>query len=231
MTLPYPVISADSHVTEPPNAYREHIDPAWRNRAPHLQHIEGAGDVFVIDGMRLPVPMGIVAAAGKPAEQIRLMGTRFEELHRGGWDPVARLGDQRRDGVAAEILYPTVGMAICNHRDPDYKKACFDAYNRWIAAYCATAPARLLGVGQTAMRSPAEGIRDLETIKGFGLRGVMMPGQPVVEDYDFPHSDSTWPWSQAMLAEHTAGLTDAQRRAILCDNVADLYRIDLGALT
>jgi predicted TIM-barrel fold metal-dependent hydrolase len=39
---------------------------------------------------------------------------------------------------------------------------------------------------------------------------------------DFPHSDSTWPWSQAMLAEHTTMLTDAQRRAILCDNVAEL---------
>jgi len=47
---------------------------------------------------------------------------------------------------------------------------------------------------------------------------------------DFPHSDSTWPWSQAMLAEHTTALTDAQRRAILCDNVAELYHIDLAAL-
>ena len=47
---------------------------------------------------------------------------------------------------------------------------------------------------------------------------------------DFPHSDSTWPWSQQMLAEHTGDLTDAQRRAILCDNVAELYRIDLRTL-
>jgi predicted TIM-barrel fold metal-dependent hydrolase len=366
----YPIISADSHITEPPNTYIDNIDPAWRDRAPRLQHIEGAGDVFFIDGMKLPVPMGIVAAAGKPAEEIRLMGTRFEELHRGGWDPTARLVDQDRDGVAAEVIYPTVGMAICNHRNPDYKKACFDAYNRWLAAYCAPAPARLLGVGQTAMRTPAEGISDLEAIKALGLRGVMMPGQPAVEDYDstaydefweaaialelplsfhilttrettpvrgprmnaflsvirscqdimgtlvlggvferhpklrvvcveadagwvphfmyrmdhafkrhrnwlppgqalsklpssyfaegiyttfqddwvafrcadmmnwrrlmwandFPHSDSTWPWSQAMLAEHTTMLTDAQRRAILCDNVAELYHIDLATL-
>jgi predicted TIM-barrel fold metal-dependent hydrolase len=47
---------------------------------------------------------------------------------------------------------------------------------------------------------------------------------------DFPHSDSTWPWSQAMLAEHAASLTPEQRRAILYDNVAQLYRIDLSAL-
>ena len=49
-------------------------------------------------------------------------------------------------------------MVLCNHPDFDYKKACFDAYNRWIAEYCGAHPERLLGCGQTAMRSPEEGI-------------------------------------------------------------------------
>jgi predicted TIM-barrel fold metal-dependent hydrolase len=47
---------------------------------------------------------------------------------------------------------------------------------------------------------------------------------------DFPHSDSTWPWSQEMLAEHTKDLTLEQRRAILSENAAELYGIDLDAL-
>jgi predicted TIM-barrel fold metal-dependent hydrolase len=47
---------------------------------------------------------------------------------------------------------------------------------------------------------------------------------------DFPHSDSTWPWSQEMLAEHTKQLSAEQRHAILCGNVADLYGIDLSKL-
>jgi predicted TIM-barrel fold metal-dependent hydrolase len=47
---------------------------------------------------------------------------------------------------------------------------------------------------------------------------------------DFPHSDSTWPWSQEMLAEHTASLSDTQKHAILSDNVSQLYRIDTAAL-
>lgn len=47
---------------------------------------------------------------------------------------------------------------------------------------------------------------------------------------DFPHSDSTWPWSQGMLAEQTAQLTAEQARAILSGNVADLYGIDVTAL-
>ncbi len=39
---------------------------------------------------------------------------------------------------------------------------------------------------------------------------------------DFPHSDSTWPWSQ--------DLSEAQKERILCKNVAELYRIDLEPL-
>jgi len=177
------VISADSHITEPPDTYVDRIDPKWRDQAPHLEFMgDDVGDLFVIPGMKTPVPMGLVAAAGKPAEEIRITGVRFESLHRGGWDPEARLADQQRDGVAAEVLYPTVGMQICNHKDFDYKRACFEAYNRWIAEYSSHHPDRLLGCGQTAMRSPEEGIEDLQSIAALGLRGVMMPGNPAVED-------------------------------------------------
>ena len=154
-----PIISADSHITEPPDTYVDHIDRRFRDRAPHVVHDAKRGDVFVIDGMDKPIPMGLVAAAGKPAEELRMSGARFEDMHRGGWDPEARLGEQDARRRRAEVIYPTVGMMLCNHPDFDYKNACFDAYNRWIAEYCAAHPDRLLGFGQTAMRSLGGGHR------------------------------------------------------------------------
>ncbi len=42
------------------------------------------------------------------------------------------------------------------------------------------------------MRSPEEGIQDLKNIKALGLRGVMMPGLPAMEDYDSPIYDPFW---------------------------------------
>jgi hypothetical protein len=66
MRVDYPIISADSHITEAPETYVENIDPAWRDRAPKL--VDGGeqlGDVFVIEGSPVPIPMGLVAAAGK----------------------------------------------------------------------------------------------------------------------------------------------------------------------
>ena len=89
-------------------------------------------------------------------------------------------------------------MMLCNHPDLDYKHACFEAYNRWIAGYCAEAPDRMLGCGQTALRTVDEGIADLTAIKDAGLRGVMMPGEPgtftddAAGDYDDPMWDPFW---------------------------------------
>ena len=190
--MPTSVISADSHVTEPPDTYLSRIDPKYRDDAPRIVHDDNLGDIFHIPGMKVPVPMGLVAAAGKQAEELRTFGVKFEDLHRGGWDPEARLADQDRDGVAAEVIYPTVGMALCNHKDIDYKRATMQAYNRWMAEYCGAHPDRLIGIGQTAMRTPAEGIDDLHEIKDLGLRGVMMPGTPGHEDYDHTDYDPFW---------------------------------------
>jgi predicted TIM-barrel fold metal-dependent hydrolase len=83
-------------------------------------------------------------------------------------------------------------MVLCLHDSIDYKKACFDAYNRWLAEFCETAPKRLLGIGQASVRTIEEGIKELEEIKRQGFCGVMIPGDPTVEDYDHPCYDPFW---------------------------------------
>lgn len=185
-------ISADSHITEPPDCYTAHIDSRWRDRAPHMTRHQTLGDIYVIDGMSQPVPMGLVAAAGKDPASITMDGVLFEELWQSGWNPKFRIADQEKDGVAAEMIYPTVGMLLCNHPDFDYKKACFEAYNRWLAEYCAEAPGRLFGLAQVSMRTPEDGVAELRRVHEMGFRGVMMPGNPAVEDYDSPIYDKVW---------------------------------------
>ena len=60
-----PIISADSHITEPANTYVDHIDAKWREKAPRMRYHESLGDAFFVEGLASPVPMGLVAAAGK----------------------------------------------------------------------------------------------------------------------------------------------------------------------
>jgi predicted TIM-barrel fold metal-dependent hydrolase len=193
-------VSADSHITEPGDCYLPFIDPAYRDRAPVSVTHDMMGAAMSVDNGRSVVPYGMVAAAGRTWDQIGPhIYVGWDELHPGGWDPKARLAEQDRDGVKAEVLYPSVGMILCNHPDVDYKKACFDAYNQWIAQFASAAPDRLIGLGQTVLRSVEEGIADLERIAALGLRGVMLPGYAGCYDdgsregdYDDPRWDPFW---------------------------------------
>lgn len=187
-----PVLSADSHVTEPPEAYSR-VDRRFRDRAPHIVRDSRRGDVYVIDGINRPVSVALLSAAGvDPAELPGIEKRNAGWLQRGGWDPEVRIADQDRDGMAGEILYPSVGMLLCKHLDFDYRKACMDAYNLWLAEYCAAHPDRLLGVGQVSMRTVDDSISEARRIKELGLRGIMLPGWPSEEDYDSKIYDPFW---------------------------------------
>ena len=191
MRVNHPIISADSHITEAPDTYTAYIDPKYRDIAPHIVETDDKGDLYVIDGMKATIGMGLVAAAGQSWDEINPKA-RYSDIQRSGYDSSVRLADQNLDGVSAEVIYPSVGMVLCNHPDYDYKAASMAAYNRWIAEYCSIDTNRLIGLGQTAMTSPEQGIADLEAMKALGLQGVMMPGNPQVEDYDSPIYDEFW---------------------------------------
>jgi len=189
-----PVVSADSHIVEPPECYRDFIDPAYRDRAPHLVDDGKGGDAYAIEGYKRPLEIGLMSAAGIPDEVMPKVAPhrRFHDMHQSGWDPATRVADQQRDGVDAEVIYASVGMVLCNLKDPLYKDACFKAYNRWLQQYCEAAPQNLFGLGQTAILSVDSAIEDFRRIKEAGFVGVMMPGRPIEEDYDHPMYDALW---------------------------------------
>ena len=182
-----PIISSDSHVCEPPDLFIDRIDKKYLDDAPRVVNDPKRGDVYEIKGLKKAIPLSLVSAAGQPPEKLSAKGARFENLHKGGWDTAARLLDQDKDGIYAEVIYPSVGMEICNLADHDYKKACMDAYNLWIAEFCDPAPDRLIGLGQTPIRSIDEAIDDFRKIKDLGLKGVMLPGMPAIPNVDYDH--------------------------------------------
>ncbi len=187
-------ISADSHIVEAHDTYSAYIEPRYRDRAPHIARDDKGNDIYVIPGMTDRIPLGLVAGAGVSAQDLkqRREGTRFEDIHRSGADSSYRVADQERDGVAGEVLYASVGMVLCNHPDFDYKDACFTAYNRWLAQYCAGAPERLFGLAQTAVLSVDAAIADVQRARDMGFVGMMMPGNPQHQDYDHAMYDPLW---------------------------------------
>lgn len=185
-------VSADSHVTEPPDCYIDRIEPKYRDTAPHLVDDPVKGASFQIEGVGL-IGMALAAAAGIAPQDLKKGETRtFDKMYRGGWDPKARIEDMDRDGIHAELIYPSVGMVVYSAPDPDYRAACMQAYNRWLAEFVDGAPGRLFGIGPSPALSPESFIEDLKQIKALGFKGVMMPVSPGVSDFDDPVWDPAW---------------------------------------
>ncbi|MFN0088892.1 MAG: amidohydrolase family protein [Acidimicrobiales bacterium] len=187
------LISADSHIVEPPNCYVDYIEPKYRDVAPRCDVNAKGAAAYTIDGLSNPIAVGMLAAAGMTFEEVKAARrSSFAEITRAAWDPNERIAAQERDGVGAEIIFASVGMVLCSHPDFAYKRACMQAYNRWLAEFCAAQPTRLFGLAQTAVASVDETIEDFVAAKEAGLVGMMVTGTPQHEDYDHKDYDALW---------------------------------------
>ena len=122
-------------------------------------------------------PFGIGAFSAADVESADLPAhfrTGYEKVRPGGYEPAARLRDQERDGVRAEVIYPSLGLQLFRIRDAELHTAAFQAYNNWLAAYCAAAPSRLAGVAMIPLHDVGAGVRELERSARLGLRGGMI---------------------------------------------------------
>jgi hypothetical protein len=95
------ILSSDFHVFEPPDLWQTRIHKAFRDRAPRIERIDG-GDHVVVEADQILSGIGLISNAGarfEAPETISAQG-RFEDVHRGGYDPQQHLKDMALDGVA-----------------------------------------------------------------------------------------------------------------------------------
>ena len=158
MSAGHPIVSADGHVAETEDVFAD-IDPKFREERPRAVYDERAGAMLSIPNIDLKIPMGLLCTGGRPPEEFG-KPIPWEQIHPAGHDPAARLEIQDQEGLAAEVIYPSVGMVLCNHPDAQYKKACFAAYNRWLAEFCAQQSGRRAGIGLIHLNDVDDAIQD-----------------------------------------------------------------------
>jgi predicted TIM-barrel fold metal-dependent hydrolase len=178
----YQLISADSHVVEPPDIFAGRLPANLRDRAPKLESVDG-GSAWVLDGLT-PVPLPATAATGSGyRHSTRADGkpVTFDDVLPGATDPAERLKAQDSDSVDAEVLYPSPDLwdAIATLEDRDLKLACTRAYNDWIAEFSAHSPDRLIGLAKIPTTT-CEDTRDelLRAVNDLNLRGVILDAWP-----------------------------------------------------
>jgi predicted TIM-barrel fold metal-dependent hydrolase len=208
-SVPALILSSDSHVFEPPDLWQTRIDRAFRGRAPRIQRIDGA-DQIVVEADQVLSGIGLISNAGARFEAPETISgnARFEDVHRGGYDPHQHLADMRLDGVAGEVLYPSQGLFYFRVADPALMSAIFRAYNDWLAEFCRTDPARLKGIAMINLDDVGPAIGELERAARLGLAGAMITEYPLEDRrYDRPEYEPFWAAAEALgmpLSLHTA---------------------------
>jgi predicted TIM-barrel fold metal-dependent hydrolase len=194
----YQIISADSHFVEPPNMWAERVDKKFKDRAPHtVKGYNGKeGEFFVCENIT-PVPVAGFFGAGVPSEVLAEHNKKgFEAAPASVWDPAARIKDQDRDSVQAEVIYTSMGMPLYGLDDVELRVACFSAYNDWAVEYCSHDSKRLLALGLITLEDIDAATRELQRIAKKGMRGAMIWAEPP-DDRPYTHPDYNPFWAAA----------------------------------
>jgi predicted TIM-barrel fold metal-dependent hydrolase len=192
------IISADSHFLEPPDLWTERLDVRYRERGPHT--IVKKGVTFVTGEDLHPQAVSGWCAAGHASEDLGTVNQLgWDAAPPGVWSPEARLADQDRDGIAAEILYASFGMIAMNIGDVELAMASLRVFNDYAAEYCAHDPKRLIGIGAVIPDDVEAAVTELERIGKLGLRGALIPMTLAPGDsYADPKFDPIWAAAQEM---------------------------------
>jgi len=199
----YRLISADSHVNEPPDLWVSRVDKAYRERAPQLMVNPPGGKegaYFHYEGYA-PHPIGIGFGAGKSPEELKTFLTQatYADARPGGWDPAERKKDNAVDGVEADVLYTTLGFRIFWLKDAGLQAECFRVYNDWLAEFVSYDPKHMAGLAMISLYDPKAGAQELERCAKMGLKGAMIWCSPPQEaPYSSTAYDPFWAAAQEL---------------------------------
>ena len=94
------LISVDDHILEPPNVWVDRVAAKDRDRAPHMETIDGL-EYWIYDGKRFPT-VGLSAVVGKTKEEFSPEPLNYSDMRPGCYDSKARLDDITRSWRAVD---------------------------------------------------------------------------------------------------------------------------------
>ena len=196
------LISADSHVVEPPDLFVARIDARYRDRAPRVVS-DGGVDRWFVDGDIVVGSIGAPTQAGRRFEDKESLSLEFsyEEATRAAYDPHLRMSALERDGVVGEVVFPTIAVRLYETAiDTDLLSACCRAINDWMAQDFAGAyPETIKGTALLNVDDVDEAVAELERGVKMGLVAGCIPAYPGEgRTYDLPRCERLWAAAQAL---------------------------------
>jgi len=167
------IVSGDSHAGMPKDRWTEYLDPRFHHLLPQLQR---DNEIYPLAIELQTTKLGI---SGHPEHQ---------EAHRTGWhglhDPVLRLADMDREGIAAELIYlgdARLGDLFHNVTNRAYPLDAWDAgakaWNRWAADTFGFATDRFLVTAAIGSCTDIDAaVAEVAWIADHGFVGTYGPG-------------------------------------------------------
>jgi len=176
---PSRIISADSHINEPPHVF-DGVPAALKDRAPKMLRGADGGDGWSFDGGPPGRTFGVEAISGQASGNKKMSGLRFDEILRGNYEGAAHVEDMRTDHVDVSIVYPSHACRSYVEPDRELGLACLRSYNDWmLQEFQAAAPENILGL---AMLPVDDGMdicmAEFERCLDTGARAGFLPGLP-----------------------------------------------------
>jgi hypothetical protein len=129
------IIDADTHFTEPYDLWTSRAPEAYKDRVLHIEQRD-EGPTWVVDGVELGFAKGggVVARDKSKIPFLDSMDKGHDWVHRGAWDPEARLQVMDECGIHAQVLFPNAvglggGNINNNVQDETLRMLCIEIYN------------------------------------------------------------------------------------------------------
>lgn len=192
----YRYISGDSHLEIDSRYWLQRVPAKHRDRAPRLLRLPDGSDGWVVDNLPPKPAAAADLYGGKGRDEYVPYGVTYEGTA-GTGSPEQRVKEQERDGIDAEVLFPSQqgGPKLWRLiKDDEAYKAVVRAYNSWLAEeYCGAAPERFIGIGILPLTKDVEATgAEMEHCAKIGLKGVVLQGFPSGRPYPSEEDDRFW---------------------------------------
>ncbi len=175
------VIDSDAHINESLDALAEHIEEPYRSRAPRLLKDTLGLTRILMEGRLYPDPRL------RQRHTANVQGKDLGGIHRGAADPRARLDDLDTDGIDAQVVYGSLGLALSTIRDADFAAALARALNDYYAEFCDTDPTRFAAMAALPAQDVAASVDELRrAVSERGHVGGTVPPNVAGKDLDHP---------------------------------------------
>lgn len=189
-----PLVSADSHISEPVNLFLEQLPERLRDRGPRIVEEDGQERVVfptLEDDIRIKRDP-ILSGEDFSAEELKRLKKlqKMAESNERSTDPKLRLEDSDRDGVLGEVVHPTMGLTF-GRLDAELGTAMCHIYSEWLIATFGEYD-RIVTPAMIPMWEISRAIDELEFAHQSGVSVANIPVVPPHRPYNSRTYEPFW---------------------------------------